>query len=98
MNESRESFARMDATDIDGETLTFPVSDGSEVDAGNVTTHTVNFEDFDAETPEDLEAQLDIRAKEVLGESDSTAGGFVGYELVREEGETSRRVGFVVTE
>lgn len=97
MNEARQAFAKVDATALDDDHDSYDIHIGEKSE--DVTSVTVEFEQFEAESVEALEAKLDERAETVIEESGvDEIGPHFGYEIVREAGDTERIVGFVVTQ
>ena len=87
-------FQRVDASGMNSGTALSV----EHVDTGRVVRKDVSFEKVEADTSNELEKLLHEKAERTLLDSglDGLAEG-VGYELVREEGETSWEGAFVVT-
>lgn len=88
-----EVFKEVDATSLDDhDSYDIHVGESPE----DVTSLTVEFEQFEADSVSELEAKLDERAEVALDASEADRSENTGYEVVKEYGDTSRTCGFVV--
>jgi hypothetical protein len=93
MKQARQLFMEIDMTETSGPVV-FPVTD----DGSGAIVKTVDLAEYNAESEEELEQILNEEAEDKLDEVDVDSSDYVGYEVITEDGETSREVGFVITE
>lgn len=86
-------FRELDATALD-EHDSYNIHIGETPE--DVTSLSVVFREYDADSEEELERLLNERAEEVLEQSSVDRAENTGYEVVREYGDTYRKCGFVI--